>query len=389
MDPLEIASGWLADDGPEALPSTDATPRAALDTTLLRCLTRVPCLVAFSGGRDSSALLAAAVTVARREQLPAPVAITLDYPEVPDAEETAWQHQVLDHLGVTERVRIVVHDEHDAVGPVAVPLLRRHGQMWPPNVTPTWRMMDRARGGTLLTGEGGDEVFGIKRITPVTKLLRSHVRADRRLYPLAARALAPRRVRHRDALRQGYRPPWLRDTAWREMERRHAGDVAAQHLHAGRQTWQLATQRASRIGYDTVRTLGAEIDVDYVQPLLEPGFVAAVAAAAGPWGWTGRTSTMRRLFGDLLPGAVIGRQTKASFNGAVFAGHTRAFARAWDGTGVDEELVDPAVLREHWLSALPHAPSMALLHQAWLATEGQKISSRGIGNTSCPPHSRT
>jgi len=43
--------------------------------------------------------------------------------------------------------------------------------MWPPNVAPTWRMMDLARGGVLLTGEGGDEAFGLTRITPLTKVL--------------------------------------------------------------------------------------------------------------------------------------------------------------------------------------------------------------------------
>lgn len=368
MTPLEIASGWLADDAPTAVPTADPRPRDVLDATLLRCLTAPPCLIAFSGGRDSSALLAAAVATSRREGLDPPVAITLAYPDAPDTDESDWQQQVLDHLGVTERVRLVVHDEHDAVGPVAAPLLRRHGQIWPPNVTPTWRMMDRARGGSLLTGEGGDEVFGIKRITPLTKLLRHHVRADPRLYPLAAHALAPRPVRHTLALRGGYRPPWMRDAAWREVERRHAADVTAEPLHAGRHTWQLATHRGSRIGYATVCALGADIGVTYVQPFLEPGFVAATAAAAGLWGWTSRTSTMRRLFGDLLPRAVIDRQTKATFNGAVFAGPTREFARRWTGAGVDPELVDAEVLRDHWLSPTPHAPSMALLHQAWLAT---------------------
>ncbi|MHA6784803.1 asparagine synthase-related protein [Pseudonocardia saturnea] len=369
MDPLEIACGWLADDHLR-IPrqAADPRPRVALDTILLRCLAKPPCLVAFSGGRDSSALLAATVAVARREQLPLPVAVTLAYPDAPEADEDGWQQQVLDHVGVTERVRLVVHDEHDAVGPIAAPLLRRHGQIWPPNVTPTWRMMDQARGGSLLTGEGGDEIFGIKRITPLTKLLRHHVHADRRLYPLAAHALAPRPLRRRSALRGGYRPPWVREAAWREMERRHSDDLAAMRLHAGRQTRQVAGHRGSRIGYETVRALGTEIGVDYVQPFLEPGFVAATAAAAGFWGWTSRTSTMRRLFGDLLPRAVIDRQSKATFNAAVFAGPTREFARGWTGAGVDPDLVDIEVLRQNWLSPAPHAPSMALLHQAWLAT---------------------
>ena len=387
MNPLEIASGWLVGYVRDPLPLSPGRPRGVLDETLARLLARPPCLVAFSGGRDSSALLAAALDTARREQLPAPVAITLTYPDVPDAEEADWQRQVLDHLGVTERVELVVHDEHDAVGPVAAPILRRHGSIWPPNVAPTWRMMDAARSGSLLTGEGGDEIFGIKRITPVTKLLRTRFRADRRMWPLAAQSLAPYPVRRSVALRDRYRPPWLREHAEHQVAQRFADDAAVLPLHAGRETWQIATHRGSRLGYATMRALGAEIGVTYSQPFLEPGFVAATAAEAGRWGWNGRTTTMRHLFDDLLPRAVLERSSKATFNGAVFARHTREFARGWDGTGVDHDLVDPDVLRENWLSDLPHAPSMALLQQAWLA--GQTISSRGIGNTSLPPHSRT
>jgi hypothetical protein len=52
---------------------------------------------------------------------------------------------------------------------------------------------------------------------------------------------------------------------------------------------------------------------------------------------------------------------------AVFTRYTREFARTWDGTGVDTDLVDPVALRENWLSPTPHAPSMTLLQQAWLS----------------------
>ncbi|MGH3997694.1 MAG: asparagine synthase-related protein, partial [Pseudonocardiaceae bacterium] len=179
MEPLEIAVGWVHGYDLKPLPpGPHAAPCQVLDQILRRYLTRSPCLVAFSGGRDSSVVLAAAVATARREGLPLPIPITLTYPRAPDTDEASWQRQVLDHLGITERVVLVVHDEHDAVGPIATPLLLRHGVMSPPNVAPTWRMMDRARGGAVLTGEGGDEVFGVKRITPLTSLLKARSRAD-------------------------------------------------------------------------------------------------------------------------------------------------------------------------------------------------------------------
>jgi asparagine synthase (glutamine-hydrolysing) len=116
-----------------------------------------------------------------------------------------------------------------------------------------------------------------------------------------------------------------------------------------------------------MRQLGKDMDVTYVQAFAEPTMVAATAAAGGFLGWTGRTATMRALFGDLLPREVLERRTKALFANAVFTHHTREFARRWNGKGVDTTLVNPDALRDTWLSADPHAPSMTLLQQAWLA----------------------
>ncbi|PXY32793.1 hypothetical protein BAY60_07220 [Prauserella muralis] len=371
MDPLEIAGGWINGYDPAPRPSVvDSGPRQVLDALLRRHLTRSPCLVAFSGGRDSSVLLAAAVDVARREGLPLPVPVTLAYPAAPDTDEAAWQSLVLDHLGITERIVLTVHDEHDPIGPITAPLLRRHGLVWPPNVAPTWRMLDLARGGTLLTGEGGDEVFGLKRITPITKALKARGRVTPRVYAYAARSLAPAAVRRAAALRQRYRRPWLREPVEVELARRDAADIAAYALHAGTHAWQFTRRRCVLRAYETVRLLASELDAEYVQAFAEPELVAAVAAEAGFWGWTGRTATMRSLFRDLLPRAVFERTTKAVFGGAVFTERTREFARNWQGAGVDATLVDPEALRANWLSDRPHAPTMSLLQQAWLATTG-------------------
>jgi hypothetical protein len=370
MDPLEIAGGWA--NGYDTVPipaGPHESPRAVLDRLLLAHLQRSPCLVAFSGGRDSSVLLAAAVTLARGEGLPLPVPITLSYPDAPDTDETRWQQAVLDHLGVTERMVLTVHDEHDPLGPVATPVLLRHGLVWPPNFAPTVRLMSMARGGVLLTGEGGDETFGLKRVTPLTKLLSARGRVSPGVYADALGMLAPAVLRRRSALRGRYVRPWLRPDVEVMLSRRDAADMAAFALHAGRNTWQFATRRSTRIAYETVRVLGADVDVTYVQAFAEPELVAAVAAKGGYFGWTGRTATMRALFGDLLPREVLERRTKALFANAVFTRRTREFARTWNGSGVDGDLVDPDALRETWLSTDPHAPSMSLLQQAWLARQ--------------------
>lgn len=368
MEPLEIAGGWVNGYDPVPLPrGPHETPRRVLDRLLLAHLGRTPCLVAFSGGRDSSVLLAASVALARREGLPLPIPITLSYPDAPDAEESRWQDAVLTHLGITDRIVLTVHDEHDPLGPVATQVLRRHGLVWPPNFAPTMRMVAMARGGALLTGEGGDEAFGLKRVTPLTNLLKRKGRVSPGVYADAARALTPAFVRRRMAMRDRYRRPWLRPEVEVELARRDARDAASFALNAGRNTWQFATRRCARLAYETVRVLGAEMDVAYVQAFAEPALVAAIAAEGGYFGWTGRTATMRGLFGDLLPREVLERRTKALFANAVFTRYTREFARTWNGSGVDVDLVDPDALRETWLSEDPHAPSMSLLQQAWLA----------------------
>jgi asparagine synthase (glutamine-hydrolysing) len=69
--PLALASGVVWGRDPAASPLPPAPPgvtvRAALEAVMVRALHRPPCVVSFSGGRDSSAVLALATHVARRE----------------------------------------------------------------------------------------------------------------------------------------------------------------------------------------------------------------------------------------------------------------------------------------------------------------------------------
>jgi hypothetical protein len=102
---FEFAAGWVpgyADDAP--LDAEDvaltAGPVQVLERLLLEALLEPPCIIGFSGGRDSSALLAVAVQVARREGLDLPVPVTKTYPDVPATDETDWQELVIRWLGV-------------------------------------------------------------------------------------------------------------------------------------------------------------------------------------------------------------------------------------------------------------------------------------------------
>jgi asparagine synthase (glutamine-hydrolysing) len=133
--PFETAAGWLYGLDRGAVVSTECHehPRIVLRDLLRRELLAGPCVVPFSGGRDSSMLLAVACDVAREAGLDQPTALTLVYPGHREADETTWQRQVLAHLrgrGLQPAwSQVRVDDEADVVGPLVAPLLheRRHG----------------------------------------------------------------------------------------------------------------------------------------------------------------------------------------------------------------------------------------------------------------------
>src|SRR5579884_3063930 len=75
------------DEGAEALPRpAPGGLYAALESVLVAALSRPPCAVSFSGGRDSSAVLALATDAARRHGLELPVPVTMRFPSVTAAE---------------------------------------------------------------------------------------------------------------------------------------------------------------------------------------------------------------------------------------------------------------------------------------------------------------
>lgn len=72
---------------------------------------------------------------------------------------------------------------------------------------------------------------------------------------------------------------------------------------------------------------------------------------------------MGALFGDVLPDPVLVRRTKAHFDEAFIAEHSRQFAVRWTGTGVDEAIVDPGRLGEEWRRQHPDPRSLLLSRQ--------------------------
>jgi len=373
-DPFEIASSWMHGRVPAPARADEAhDPRAALEDAVLPALGSGTCFVAFSGGRDSSAVLAVATLVARRHGLPDPVPVTELYPGVPESDESEWQDVVVTHLGLREWVRLEFPDGNDLLGPQAQASLARRGMLWPVALHVKAAVLDRLdAGASLLTGEGGDEVLGRRRGAQVSRLWRRRLR-DLRARDLrsAGSCLAPVAYRRRSEQTRFERAdmqPWLLPAARSRHHRLVAADLAAEPLTTPRSLEWLLPRRVSAGASHNYRVLAAEHGLRLHEPLLAPRFVRALASRAGTWGYPSRTEAMRDLFSDLLPDAILSRRSKAYFNRAFMGGSTRSFALGWDGAGVDPGLVDTDLLRQEWLSDFPSAISTPLLHAAWLAS---------------------
>jgi asparagine synthase (glutamine-hydrolysing) len=360
----------LRADAPALPPARGVGIAAALEEAVLPALRRPPCLVSFSGGRDSSAVLAVATDVARRHGLDDPIPATMRFPDAAESHESEWQRLVIEHLGLGRVEVVELRDELDALGSVATSVLRRHGLRWPSNGYLHVPLLVRAAGGSLLTGGGGDELFGTRADIGVL-ILRGRVRPGPRRVLAAAAGELPRPLRERlwMARKSQFHPWWTpagaklvnRALAREEVAWPHRWDRSVAHWHRGRAYAGLD---------DAVKSLGRERDVLVVQPLMEAATLAEVAHVGGAAGFDSRDEAMRETFGHLLPEAVVTRGTKAGFGGPFWGPATRAFAAEWDGAGVDERHVDVAALRSEWLSDRPDFRTSLLLHAAWLHADG-------------------
>jgi hypothetical protein len=353
------------------LPAFDevVTPLQALEREILPCLLRPPCLVSFSGGRDSSAVLAVAAAVARREGLAPPIPATNVFPEAPDTDETTWQERVVRHLGLTEWLRIQHADELDLIGPYAQRVLSTHGLVWPFNTHFHLPLLDEARGGSLLTGIGGDELFSAARREHVAALLAGGVHPGPRDPLRIAFAFAPHAVRRAVlARRQPMAFPWLHPSA-RKTAARSLADWSAEEPLGVRD--RLAWLRRARYldvvtsAFDLMASGGG---VHLVHPLLSPYVWTQVAGSAGAVGFQSRTEAMRQIFTDVLPDQICARGSKARFDQVFWTARTRAYVDSWDGSGAPDRWVNPTALAEHWRGEAPLANSYVLLQATWLSS---------------------
>lgn len=375
MTGTEIALGYpFGHTGTLAPPDHPTyTPRQALEHVVSIALRRPPCGVAFSGGRDSSAVLAVATHVARRDGLADPVPVTKVFPGVIESEESEWQATVLHHLRLQDWQRVVLTDELDLVGPLATANLLEHGVVWPPTVHGDAPVTEYLRGGSLIDGEGGDEVLGVAahRIAPVTHLVRSPRPIRRTRIRAALIAVSPARVRTQWIQRRfgAEDPPWLRPRARDELVAELQQTERSAPLSFPPSVRLVPRRRSQVLGSHNRRALARQgHDVDISSPLLHPEFVHALARDGGLLGPVDRTAALRALVPDLLPDVVLTRATKALFGGAFWSDHTRAFVERWPGDGLDDELVVVDELRRLWQSGRHNALTSALLQSAWLSS---------------------
>jgi asparagine synthase (glutamine-hydrolysing) len=367
--PLELASGLCLGEVATELPAIPQgrTPIAALEAAVLPALRRPPCLVAFSGGRDSSGVLAVAAAAARRHGLAAPVPATLRFSAAPRAEEDDWQELVVRHLGLADWMRVELGDELDYLGPLGSQVLLRHGVLWPPNAYFFVPLLERARGGSLLTGDGGDLSLAAGEHGRIRGVAGRQIRPERRDLRRLAAALAPAPLRRPVRRRAGrHRIPWLRPAAQRQVTAEALRYRECEPVRFDSRVRWLARLRETAVVAWTGDRLAGDTGAELVSPLVDPFFLSALARTGGALGWSTRTEIMRALFGGLLPDDVLARPTKADFAEVFWGPRTREFVVEWSGEGVDPALVDRDALRAAWSEPHPLFPSAIPLRAAWL-----------------------
>jgi asparagine synthase (glutamine-hydrolysing) len=292
-----------------------------------------------------------------------------------DAEEDEWQERVVRHLGLDDWVRLEIGEELDCIGSRAQPMLLRHGNLWPANVHFHLPQLERAAGGSVLTGVGGDEVFSSSGWARARLVLAGSTRPEPRDALRLAAALAPAVVRRRVAqARNELELEWLQPVAQREVIGGLAREAAAEPLRWRQRFNWLLGLRYLEVGTRSLEMLAGDWNVEMHHPLLDPVFVGTLVGLPSERRFAGRTEALTSLFGDLLPAGLESRISKAAFGETLWGGPSRAFVMDWDGSGVDAAIVDVDALRRRWKADGTPGPH-TLLQSLWLDAERARQAS--------------
>jgi asparagine synthase (glutamine-hydrolysing) len=314
------------------------------------------------------------IQVARREGLTEPIAVTARWDGDEASNEASWQEQVIAWIGAKNWEIIRPGTDLELLGDAATGALEAIGLIWPAPTYAFLPMIRMASGGVFVTGEGGDEAFGLWPYGRLWSDLRSHKMP--KPYDLRALALgcSPAPVRRR-RWRHNMPPHqhWLKDRAFTEVSRGLAREMSEEPLSWEKYQHVSRARRTTDILVDTFGRLCTMEGSRYEAPFLDMEFLAALGSWGGKLGRGDRAQVMSSLFSDLLPKSILTRRSKATF-GVVFWGPaSRAFAENWDGTGLNPEFVDADALRQAWLAPVPVYGCVLPLHAAWLFSVRRKL----------------
>ncbi len=364
----ELAGGWCFERSPPVVPEiAPRDPRSVLEEEILRALQASPCIVSFSGGCDSGCILALAVHLARREGLPEPIAMTERYPNAhPDENEDSWQEFVIRELAVTEWERIEVPSD-EIIGESSARLCARGGVLWPPFFHTYEPLIARARGGTLLTGEYGDEATMPADGALVADLLALRRRPSPRAVATALGWAGPRALRHALARRGEPRREWLCEPLRETVREAFAQEAAISPWRADVARRQIPVSRATRVWRQNM-AFAAGPEVELVHPFSRQELFDSVAVHYGSRGPATRADVLRAWFGDCAPTTLIDRRSKGGYDSVYWAEQCRSFARSWEPRWWPSHLVDPELLRAAWIRDGFESATWTLMQLAWWST---------------------
>jgi asparagine synthetase B (glutamine-hydrolysing) len=341
-----------------------------LEARLVDLLHR-PAFVLFSGGVDSSFLLALATQLARRHGLEEPTAITYRYPNEHTRPDEQYQDALAESIGLRNWV-VIERESAEVIGPDAERVIRILGDL-PGVATISAHMaaIDVARqrpGSVIITGEGGDTTFSFQPASIPAALAQSawrNVRRPRVFAQHVRRSLpfvAPK-VRPASLL-EWY--PFLTADGLAEIHRRKL--LPPRRRPLGRlRAIDMNQQRGYVLdGIASFDSLAAHHGIGYLHPLREDAFVTALVRTTPRRAFTGRNELLEHLWPGVLTDVVRNRPGKAHFTEVYFGEACREFARRWDGRSLASPYIDNERLRDCWLGDTPF-PGAHLLQAAWAA----------------------
>jgi len=345
------------------------SPAVAFDRAL-GCISSGDVFVEFSGGLDSSLLLAAATLQRRAYGLPDPLPVTRRHAGQPDTEESEFQEAVIDHLGIREWQILDADENLDVLGPAAQLELSENGPALFARLPARRWFLDRmGSSGVVLSGEGGDEVFG--RAPLAAFYLARYAAISRTNRRVAVRSLASFHkstslARRRQIGRST--PTWLTEAAGKDY-RRHLIRTTGPGWSVASNHRDVRSRRDIVMLIDSLEKQARRHGLEYRAPILDLQFVSTLHLLIPSFDFFDRAFLIRKYFPGYLPEKLLRRTTKAHFASAMFGPMAIDFAEKWDGTGLPDDLVIAPELREAWRRK-EDGRSCSPMQWAWMYREG-------------------